>query len=278
MLCLALLGGLCVPQVAAASPGAEVAPAATAAQKSKIKKFKKRKTTLKVAATTTSSVKLKWTKVAGAKKYIVYRATSKSGKYTKIASVAASKLSYTNKSLKANKKYYYKVRAFAKIGGQSVRSKSSDIRLGKTKSKAAKPPADKPEPIIGSVDVESINYHRAMNGVLRGASFTMWINVSNADACKESITLTETLTTDDYVYKYWSEEKLASYGCSLKRTAKFTVSSRMYKSIEVYAANPGGESTYNATTYTLSSGGKSFTVGLPLRVGSLSKGGSFPGW
>lgn len=57
-------------------------------------------------------VKLTWKKVSGAKKYAVYRATSKNGKYTKIATT--SKLSYTNKKLKSGKTYYYKVKAIAK--------------------------------------------------------------------------------------------------------------------------------------------------------------------
>ncbi|MBR6798996.1 MAG: hypothetical protein IKM63_02885 [Firmicutes bacterium] len=57
-------------------------------------------------------VKLTWKKVSGAKKYAVYRATSKNGKYTKIATT--KKLSYTNKKLKSGKTYYYKVKAIAK--------------------------------------------------------------------------------------------------------------------------------------------------------------------
>ena len=57
-------------------------------------------------------VKLTWKKVPGAKKYTVYRATSKNGKYKKIATT--TKLTYTNKKLKKGKVYYYKVKAIAK--------------------------------------------------------------------------------------------------------------------------------------------------------------------
>ena len=63
-------------------------------------------------STVKKQVKLTWKKVSGAKKYTVYRATSKNGKYKKIATT--TKLSYTNKSLKAGKTYYYKVKAIAK--------------------------------------------------------------------------------------------------------------------------------------------------------------------
>ncbi len=61
---------------------------------------------------TKKQVKLSWKKVDGAKKYVVYRATSKDGKYTKIATT--TKTSYTNKKLKSGKTYYYKVKAIAK--------------------------------------------------------------------------------------------------------------------------------------------------------------------
>ena len=48
----------------------------------------------------------------GAVKYEVYRATSKSGKYTKVATVTDA-TSYTDKTAKKGKTYYYKVKAVA---------------------------------------------------------------------------------------------------------------------------------------------------------------------
>lgn len=73
---------------------------------------------VKVANTTTSSVKLTWTKVSGASKYVVYRSTKKSGKYKKVG--ATKSTSYTNKKLTANKKYYYKVLSYdSKAGAYS---------------------------------------------------------------------------------------------------------------------------------------------------------------
>jgi len=61
---------------------------------------------------TKKQVKLSWKKVDGAKKYVVYRAASKDGKYKKIATT--TKLSFTNKKLKSGKTYFYKVKAIAK--------------------------------------------------------------------------------------------------------------------------------------------------------------------
>ena len=79
---------------------------------------------------TTSSghPKLSWAKVEGAKKYEVYRATSKSGTYTKISTT--TKLSYTNTTAKAGKTYYYKVKAVcgASSYGNSAYSKVVSIK------------------------------------------------------------------------------------------------------------------------------------------------------
>ena len=56
-----------------------------------------------------NSIRITWEKVAGAQKYEVYRSTSKNSGYTKIGTT--KKTAYTDKKLKTNKKYYYKVNA-----------------------------------------------------------------------------------------------------------------------------------------------------------------------
>ena len=56
-------------------------------------------------------IKLTWKAVEGATKYEVYRATSKTGTYTKL--LTTTKTTYTNTSAKAGTTYYYKVRAIA---------------------------------------------------------------------------------------------------------------------------------------------------------------------
>ena len=52
-----------------------------------------------------------WEKVGGAKKYTVYRATSETGKYSKLGTT--TKISYTDSKAKAGTTYYYKVIANA---------------------------------------------------------------------------------------------------------------------------------------------------------------------
>ena len=49
--------------------------------------------------------------MTGATKYYVYRATSKNGKYTKVATVTAT--TYRDSKAKKGKTYYYKVKAVA---------------------------------------------------------------------------------------------------------------------------------------------------------------------
>ena len=58
----------------------------------------------------TKQVKVSWKKVEGVTHYQVYRATSSTGKYTKL--VTTKELSYTAKSLTKGKKYYFKVRGY----------------------------------------------------------------------------------------------------------------------------------------------------------------------
>ncbi|MGN0527706.1 MAG: hypothetical protein ACI4IE_01130, partial [Eubacterium sp.] len=59
----------------------------------------------------------------------VYRATSKNGKYTKVATT--SKTSYTNSKLKSKKTYYYKVVAYS--SNSSYNSAYSKVVSAKTK-------------------------------------------------------------------------------------------------------------------------------------------------
>ena len=61
--------------------------------------------------------KLTWEKVEGAAKYEVYRATSKTGTYTRLTTTTGTSL--TNTSAEAGKTYYYKVRAVDANGNKS---------------------------------------------------------------------------------------------------------------------------------------------------------------
>ncbi|MCQ4635259.1 S8 family serine peptidase [Anaerovorax odorimutans] len=83
--------------------------------------------------TTYKGIKLKWKKVSGASGYGIYRATSKNGKYTYVKRIKnGSTLTYTNSGLKANKNYYYKVRAYRTVSGKRIYGSYSSVKQLKT--------------------------------------------------------------------------------------------------------------------------------------------------
>ena len=92
----------------------------------------------KITNTSANSLKITWEKVADVSGYELYYATSKNGRYTKIAS--GTKLSHVHKKLKNNKTYYYKVRSYKTSKGKNVYSAYSSIAnkkvvLGKPSAK-----------------------------------------------------------------------------------------------------------------------------------------------
>lgn len=82
----------------------------------------------KVASASYDKLRISWEPMSGVDGYQIYRATSKSGKYAKIATVkGASSASYTDTGRTCGTRYYYKLRAYKKIGGKTVYSKYSTI-------------------------------------------------------------------------------------------------------------------------------------------------------
>ena len=80
----------------------------------------------KVTSASYDKLRLSWEPLSGVDGYQIYRATSKSGKYAKIATVkGASSATYTNTGRTCGTRYYYKLRAYKKIGGKTVYSKYS---------------------------------------------------------------------------------------------------------------------------------------------------------
>ena len=108
--------------------GASPAPTPTPAQIAKPKTPAFSVTAGKKQAT------IKWKKISSASGYVVYRATSKSGKYTAVSTLKkGSTVSYTNKKLASKKTYYYKVRAYRTVNGKKVYSSYSKVKSVKVK-------------------------------------------------------------------------------------------------------------------------------------------------
>lgn len=84
-------------------------------------------------STSSKKATIKWKKVSGASGYELYRATSKNGKYTKIATLKNSVTSYTNSKLTSKKTYYFKLRTYRTVNGKKVYSSYSSIKNIKIK-------------------------------------------------------------------------------------------------------------------------------------------------
>lgn len=72
--------------------------------------------TVKITAGSKKAI-LKWNKVTGATGYVVYMKNS-DGSYKKLGSTKST--SYTKKSLKSGKKYYFRVRAYKTVDGKNI--------------------------------------------------------------------------------------------------------------------------------------------------------------
>ena len=83
------------------------------------------KPVITVTKASSTTAKISWKAVEGVKYYEVYRATSKSGTYSKIKTT--ENLSFTNKSLKAGKSYFYKVRAYRTYNNGKVYTSYSKV-------------------------------------------------------------------------------------------------------------------------------------------------------
>lgn len=82
------------------------------------------------ATSTYNSVKLTWTEVTGADGYQVYSCNSKGASCKNLGTTKG--LSFTNKKLKFDKKYYYKVRAYRLDDESKIYGKFSELLTKKT--------------------------------------------------------------------------------------------------------------------------------------------------
>ncbi|MBQ4068910.1 MAG: leucine-rich repeat protein [Lachnospiraceae bacterium] len=78
-----------------------------------------------------TSIKMTWKKSPKVTGYEVYRSTKVNGTYKKIKSLKNN--SYTNKKLKSDTEYYYKVRAYKTVKGKKIYSQFSKTVVMKTK-------------------------------------------------------------------------------------------------------------------------------------------------
>ncbi|MFJ8265367.1 Ig-like domain-containing protein [Peribacillus asahii] len=77
-------------------------------------------TNFKVSRSSSTSLKLIWSRVFGASGYEIYRSTSKSGAYSLLKRTTS--LYYTNSRLTTGRTYYYKLRAYRTVGTAKIYS------------------------------------------------------------------------------------------------------------------------------------------------------------
>ena len=83
-------------------------------------------TGLEVYQMSNTSAELDWNYVNGSEGYKVYKATSKTGKYTLVKTIKrGKKTSYTAKNLKLGNTYYFKIKAVDTVYGKKVLSSKS---------------------------------------------------------------------------------------------------------------------------------------------------------
>ena len=81
-----------------------------------------------------NSIQVKWNKVSDADGYVIYRSTTKKGKYNKVKTITkGSAITYKDTRRVFNRTYYYKVKAYKKAEGQTKYSDYSNIVSVKTK-------------------------------------------------------------------------------------------------------------------------------------------------
>lgn len=81
---------------------------------------------------------ISWNKISDVHGYVLYRSTSSKGTYKKIAIIRdESTTSYTDNGLEGNKRYYYKLRSYKKIDGNTFYSGYSAAR-----SRVTEPPKE----------------------------------------------------------------------------------------------------------------------------------------
>ena len=147
----------------------------------------------KVASASYDKLRLSWEPLSGVDGYQIYRATSKSGKYAKIATVkGASSATYTDTGRTCGTRYYYKLRAYKKIGGKTVYSKYSTVLSAYAKpAKVKVTDAYAPHTAVSAIDVSfttvrgATDYEAQVNQIKKNGKETGFRNYTYNDEGKK---------------------------------------------------------------------------------------------
>lgn len=102
----------------------------------------------------TSNPVISWNNVKNTTNYVVYRSVYKDKGYKELARVASDKKSYTDKSAKVHKTYYYRVKSMRKYKGSELFGKVSDTVSVKAKKTV----------FVGDSIMEGVQYYKGIPG------------------------------------------------------------------------------------------------------------------
>jgi len=139
-------------------------------------------------------IKISWDEVANATKYEIYRATSKSGTYTKLKTT--SNTYYTDSKATVGKTYYYKVRAICSVSAASSAYSSVKSRTCDLARPSVKITTSKGHPKLTWEEVSSATKYEVYRATSKNGTYTKMTATA-----KTSYTNTSATAGKTYYYK-----------------------------------------------------------------------------
>lgn len=210
-----------------------------------------------------SKIKVAWTAIDGAASYYVYRSTSSSSGYKKIATVSGTD-SYTDTSVKTGKEYYYKVRAAMASG---TVSQSSDYvagcALAQAKIKSVRSKSTKKIEVNWGKVTGAEGYY-----IYRRSTSSSGYEVVGKVASGSTLQYIDTVDKDGEKYYYRvkayntclgiegaGKQSETQIGKSLAKPVISTIVSKSQSALEITWSKVAGASGYTVKRSTSESGG-----------------------
>lgn len=162
-----------------------------------------------------NKIQIKWDKVNGADGYAIYKATSEDGKYSLIKRIDSKKTtSYTWGKATTGTTYYFKVKAYDKVGTKRVYGSYSEPVKGK---------AYLAKPVTYQTDHDLDDYaHLYFSKVTGATGYEVWRSTKPDSGYKK----VSTVNKKNSYYGYYSEAN--------KKVYHWAINSKNYKSNTVY--------------------------------------------
>jgi len=154
-------------------------------------------TTVTTARKAYNKIQIKWDKVSGADGYAVYKATSENGKYSLIKRIDSGKTtSYTWGKATTGTTYYFKVKAYDKVGTKRVYGSYSEPTKGK---------AYLSKPVTYRNDGEYLRFSK----VTGATGYDIYRSTDPNTGYKK----VKTATSKNLEYTYYYKAKKKTYAC-----------------------------------------------------------------